>query len=311
MAILSVLMPAYNEAAGLEMAVREVEKNLAPLGHEVRFVLVDDGSRDRTWQVIEELARAHPNVTGLGFSRNFGKEAALLAGLDACDGQCVIIMDSDLQHPPDVLPKMISAWKEGGYQIVHGVKQQRQGESRFRRFCSRLVFGTARAMSGLELQGSSDFKLLDREVVLRYREFRERLLFFRGLVDWLGFRTTQIPFDVAERAAGTSQWGMWGLVKYALNAILSFSTRPLKIVSALAAFFFVLSSVVGIKTFYDWAFDQSKEGFPTVILLIVGFGNVALLAISVISWYVGKIFEEVKMRPRYIVSRSANGPKSV
>ena len=308
MAILSVLMPAYNEAAGLALAVREVEKHLAPLGHEVRFVLVDDGSRDRTWQVIEEIAAAHPNVAGLGFSRNFGKEAALLAGLDACDGDCVIIMDSDLQHPPDVLPKMIAAWKDGGFQIVHGVKQQRQGESRFRRFCSHLVFGAARAMSGLELQGSSDFKLLDRQVVLSYRELRERLLFFRGLVDWLGYRTTRISFDVAERATGKSQWGMWGLVKYAFNAILSFSTRPLKIVSMLAACFFVLSSAVGVKTFYDWAVDESKEGFPTVILLIVGFGNVALVAISVISWYVGKIFDEVKMRPRYIVSRSVNRP---
>src|SRR5207245_6662239 len=148
---------------------------------------------------------------------------------------CVILKDADLQHPPDVLPKMIQAWKEDGYQIVHGVKLQRQGESWFRRVCSRLVFGTARAMSGLELQGSSDFKLLDREVVLRYREFRERLLFFRGLVAWLGFRTTRIPFNVAERAAGKSQWGMWGLIKYALYAILPFLTRPLKIHAVLGA----------------------------------------------------------------------------
>jgi polyisoprenyl-phosphate glycosyltransferase len=309
MAILSVLIPAYNEAAGLGRAVEEVGKHLAPLGHEVRFLLVDDGSVDQTWQVIEELACKQPNVSGLGFSRNFGKEAALLAGLEACDGDCMLVLDADLQHPPDVLPLMVKAWQDG-FQIVHGVKVQRQGESWFRRLCSRLVFGAARMLSGLDMQRSSDFKLLDREVVLRYREFRERLLFFRGLIDWLGFRTTTIPFNVAERAAGKSQWGTWGLVKYAFNAILSFSSRPLKIVSMLAVLFFILSTLIGLKTLYDWAVYQSAEGFPTVILLIVGFGNVTLVAICVVSWYIGKIYDEVKMRPRYIVTRTVNRPKA-
>jgi glycosyltransferase involved in cell wall biosynthesis len=309
MAILSVLIPAYNEAAGLGMAVEAVAKHLAPLGHEVHYLLIDDGSADQTWQVIEDLACKQPNVSGLGFSRNFGKEAALLAGLDACDGDCVIVLDADLQHPPHVLPKMVQAWLDG-FQIVHGVKVQRQGESWFRRTCSRLVFGAARMLSGLDMQRSSDFKVLDREVVLRYREFRERLLFFRGLIDWLGFRTTTIPFNVAERAAGTSQWGMWGLLKYALNAILSFSSRPLKIVSMLAVVFFILSTFIGLKTLYDWAVYQSAAGFPTVILLIVGFGNVTLVAICVVSWYIGKIYEEVKMRPRYIVTRKVNRPKA-
>jgi glycosyltransferase involved in cell wall biosynthesis len=234
----------------------------------------------------------------------------LLAGMDACDGDCVILLDADLQHPPEVLPQMVQAWQDG-FQIVHGVKVQRQGESIFRRVCSRLVFGAARTLSGLDMQRSSDFKLLDREVVLRYREFRERLLFFRGLIDWLGFHTTTIPFNVAERAAGKSQWGMWGLIKYALNSILSFSSRPLKIVSMLAVFFFALSTLIGMKTLYDWIVNQSAEGFPTVILLIVGFGNVTLVAICVISWYIGKIFEEVKMRPRYVVARAANRTKSV
>jgi glycosyltransferase involved in cell wall biosynthesis len=308
MAILSVLIPAYNEAAGLALAVEAVGKHLAPLGHEVRFLLIDDGSADQTWQVIEDLARKHPNVSGLGFSRNFGKEAALLAGLDACDGDCVILLDADLQHPPGVLPQMVQAWQDG-FQIVHGIKVQRQGESWFRRACSSLVFGAARMLSGLDMQRSSDFKLLDHEVVLRYREFQERLLFFRGLIDWLGFRTTSIPFNVAERAAGKSQWGMWGLVKYALNAILSFSSRPLKIVSMLAVVFFILSSLIGLKTLYDWAVYRSAEGFPTVILLIVGFGNFTLVAICVVSWYIGKIYEEVKMRPRYIVTRTANRPR--
>jgi dolichol-phosphate mannosyltransferase len=309
MAILSVLIPAYNEAAGLGMAVEAVGKHLAALDHEVRFLLIDDGSADQTWQVIEDLARKHPNISGLGFSRNFGKEAALLAGLDACDGDCAILLDADLQHPPDVLPQMVSAWQDG-FQIVHGVKVQRQGESWFRRLSSRIVFGAARMLSGLEMQRSSDFKLLDREVVLRYREFRERLLFFRGLIDWLGFRTTSIPFNVAQRAAGKSQWGMWGLVKYALNSILSFSSRPLKIVSMLAVCFFILSTAIGLKTLFDWVVNRSAEGFPTVILLIVGFGNVTLVAICVVSWYIGKIYEEVKMRPRYVVARTANRPRS-
>lgn len=310
MAHISVLMPAYNEADGLSLAVEAVEKHLAPLGHAVSFLLVDDGSRDRTWEVITELAHARPNVAGLSFSRNFGKEAALFAGLDRCNGDCVIVLDADLQHPPDVLPQMLRAWQEDGFQIVHGVKRQRRGESLFRRVCSRLIFSLARALSGLQLQGSSDYKLLDREVVLRYREFRERQVFFRGLVEWLGFRSTKIEFDVAGRATGASQWSVWGLARYALNAIISFTTMPLKLISALALVFFALSSLVGLKTLYDWATAKSAEGFPTVIMLTVGFGNVAMAAICVLSWYVGKIYEEVKLRPRYIVARTVGtGPQ--
>lgn len=304
MASVSVLMPAYNEGEGLALAVREVEKRLTPLGHELHFILVDDGSVDRTWEVIEGLAATHPRLAGLRFSRNFGKEAALFAGLDLCSTDCVILMDSDLQHPPEVLPEMLRRWQEG-YQIVHGVKNRRAGESWFRRACSRTVFGLARALSGLDLQGSSDFKVLDREVVRAYRQFHERHVFFRGLIDWLGFRTTNVSFDVAERATGQSQWGLWGLIKYAAHAVLSFSALPLKIISTLALLFFVLSTLIGLKTLFDWATDHSAAGFPTVILLTVAFGNFTLVAMSVLSWYVGKIFEEIKLRPRYVVSRTA------
>jgi dolichol-phosphate mannosyltransferase len=303
MASVSVLMPAFNEGEGLTLAVQEVEKRLAPLGHELHFILIDDGSVDRTWEVIERLAAGHPRLTGLRLSRNFGKEAALFAGLDVVATDCVIVMDADLQHPPDVLPEMLRRWQDG-YQIVHGVKRQRQGESLFRRACSRLIFGLAKTMSGLELQRSSDFKVLDREVVRRYREFRERQVFFRGLIDWLGFRSTTVSFDVAERAMGQSAFSLWGLLSYAAHAIISFSALPLKIVSTLALIFFVLSSFFLLKTWYDWATAHSAEGFPTVITLIVAFGNFTLIAVSVISWYVGKIFEEIKMRPRYVVAQS-------
>src|SRR5262249_18130227 len=161
----------------------------------------------------ESLARQRPGVTGIGFSRNFGKEAALMAGLDACEADCVIVMDADLQHPPELLPRMIQAWQEG-YQVGHGVKRRRQGEPWDRRLCSGLTFGMTRALSGLRLQDSSDFKLLDAAVVRCYRELGEQHLFFRGLVDWLGFRSTQIRYDVAPRFAGTSRWGVARLAAY-------------------------------------------------------------------------------------------------
>jgi dolichol-phosphate mannosyltransferase len=307
MAVVSVLLPAFNEADGLALAVQTIENHLAPLRHEVRFVVVDDGSTDRTWAVICALAREKPYVSGISFSRNFGKEAAVAAGLEHCDGDCVIVLDADLQHPPEALPRLLHAWEEGGYQIVHGVKRQRSGESRFRRACSRLIFSLAKTLSGLDLQRSSDYKLLDREVVQRYCEFRERQLFFRGLVDWLGFKSTQIEFDVAPRAAGVSKWGLWGLARYAVNAIISFTTMPLKIVAGLAVLFLGVSTLIGLKTLFDWASGRSAEGFPTVIVLTVGFGNVVMAAVSVISWYVGKIYDEVKQRPRYVVAHST-GP---
>lgn len=304
MAQVDILMPAFNESQGLALAVQTVEQHLAPTGHAIHFVLVDDGSRDRTWEVIADLAAARHDVTGVGFARNFGKEAALAAGLERCTGDCVIVLDADLQHPPEVLPQLLRAWKEENYQIVHGIKRQRHGESLFRRVCSRLVFGAAHALSGLNLQASSDYKLLDRQVVAAFQEFRERHLFFRGLIDWLGFRSTKIEFDVAERAVGTSQWGVWGLARYALSTIFSFTTKPLKLVALLALMFAVIATGAGGCAMLAWILGDLPGSTLAVILLLVGFGDVAMVGTCAISWYVGRIYEEVRMRPRYVVART-------
>lgn len=307
MAKIALLIPACNEGDGLRLAVEAVERQLGFLGCDFEFILVDDGSQDGTWQVIQELAAERANVVGLGLSRNFGKENAVIAGLDACDADCVIVMDADLQHPPNVLPEMIQKWAVEGYAVVHGVKAQRQGESRFRRICSRLFFWGAQALTGFDLRDASDFKLLDRQVVERCRDLPEHGPFFRGLVEWLGFPSARVYFDVAERAHGRGKWTAWQLACYACGSVLSFSALPLKLVTVMGLAFFLLSLGTGCKLFVDWLRDASAQGFPTTPLLVVAFANFITASICVLSWYMSRIYEEVKRRPRFVVSRSIHG----
>lgn len=298
-----IVIPAYNEGAGLRILIDRVEEQLAATPVNASFLVVDDGSTDRTWEELKTLTREKAHVSALRFSRNFGKEAALAAGLEQAVGEAVVVMDADLQHPPELLPQMIAAWRERGAAIVHAVKANRAGESAVRQVCSRLLFGVTRLLSGMELSRSADFKLLDRRVVEAWRTMPERTLFFRGIVDWLGFPVERLEFDVAPRAVGQSKWGVFGLAGYALNAVNSFTAQPLKIVSLLCLLFLMVSSLAGVKVLYDWITGHTQEGFPTVILLSVLFGDTVMISLALLSWYMAKIFEEVKQRPRYVISQ--------
>lgn len=301
----SILLPVLNESEGLPEVIRQINDQFVRLPYLLQIVIVDDGSTDDTWPIVEKMAREDVRVSGISLSRNFGKEAAIAAGLEKCTGACLILMDSDLQHPPAIIMQMIRLWEEG-YQIVHAVKAERKGESHWRRICSSLIYRTTYLLSGVKLQNTSDFKLLDREVVDQLLRLGEHHLFFRGLVDWLGFRTVKVEFSVQKRVAGTSQWGLIGLIKYAANTMVSFTAKPLKIVSMFCGIFFVLTSVLALKTMVDWISGNYAAGFPTAILLIILFGNAVLFSLSVMSWYLSKLFEEVKRRPRAIVSRTVN-----
>jgi len=291
----SIVMPAFNEEQVLAGTVRAVQEQL-PGEHEI--VIVDDGSSDGTWDAIGALAKADPRVRGVRLSRNFGKEAAIAAGLERARCDAAIVMDCDLQHPPQLLGDMIGIWQRGEAEVVEAFKRTRGP------LASRLFYSLFERLSGIDLIGASDFKLLDRRVLQTYNRLTERNVFFRGLTAWLGFRHAAVHFDVPARAVGGSRWTRMKLVALAVTAILAFSPIPLFIVLGLAAIFFVVSVLLGIWALYLWWVHAAVSGFTTVILLILMSGSMILAGLGVIGLYLAKIYDEVRGRPRSIVSES-------
>lgn len=298
---LSIVIPVCNEALGLGEMISALNTMMPSV--EVRFevILVDDGSVDETWSVIQRAARELTGFRGIRLSRNFGKEAALTAGLDAAQGDAVIVMDGDLQHPPSLIPEMVKVWNDGAADIVEAIKHHRGTETLISRLRARLFYSLMRVLSGLSLEGLSDFKLLDRKVVDEWRKLGERNRFFRGMVAWLGFRRVQIPFFVQERTTGKSGWSVWKLIRLAIGAITSFSTLPLHFSTVVGVVFAIFSFLLGADTLYNKISGYAVAGFTTVILLLLIIGSVVLLSIGVIGEYVAQIYHEVKRRPLYVV----------
>lgn len=296
--MISVVIPVYNEEKGIVHNINEIIKYL-PDDYEV--VLVDDGSKDSSWQEITKLFNENPRVVGVRFSRNFGKEAAVMAGVSTAKGDAVIVMDSDLQHPPEYIPEMIEKWQEG-YKIVETVKKNRGKESFLYKINAGIFYGTLKKMSGLDMANSSDYKLLDRTVVDKIKEFKEGQLFFRGLVDWVGYERYVLRIDVREREIGKSKFKFKSLFKLALNAITSFSSSLLYITAFLGGLFFISALILAIQTIYNKVVGISASGFTTVILLQLIIGSLIMFCLAIIGIYVGKIYEEVKRRPQYIIS---------
>ncbi len=299
---ISVLIPFYNEEKQVPITLAALRPILDSLGCDYEAVLVDDGSTDGTWDALRSASAQDARIRSLRFSRNFGKEAALCAALEAADGDACIVMDGDLQHPPEVIPEMIHLWREEGFEVVEGVKSSRGHESLASRFNATLFYGLFRRLSGFDLENASDFKLLDRRVVAEWRRLGEHDTFFRGLSAWLGFRRCKVPFDVAERKAGRSKWSPFKLVRLSLNAITSFSALPLQLVSLLGAVLLVLSLALGVQTLVRFLQGNAADGFTTVILLVLLIGGCIMLSLGLIGLYLARIFDEVKGRPRFIVS---------
>lgn len=302
MAVLSVILPAYNEDAMLPKAAGALrgilKKNKIP--YEVIFV--DDGSRDRTWQEIEEEAARDPHVHGLRFSRNFGKEAAIFAGLAVAAGDCVAVMDCDLQHPPQTLVEMFHLWEQG-YEVVEGVKRTRGKESMLHRASAGMFYRIMSRAVKIDMSRASDFKLLDRKAVETLLEMPERNTFFRAMSSWIGFRTVSVEFDVQEREAGESKWSVWSLTKYAITNIVGYSSAPMQIVTGAGVLVFVIAVLLGIETLIRYFSGHAVEGFTTVILLLLFIGSMIMVSLGIIGYYISRIYEEVKGRPRYIISR--------
>ncbi len=301
--VLSVVIPVFGEAEHLMPSVSAIRDTLATLGIHYELVIVDDGSTDDTWQRAREAVARWPETVAVSLARNFGKEAAMLAGIDTAEGEAVLIMDGDLQHPPSLIPDMFARWRDDGYEVVNAVKRRRPDESKLKRAAAHLYYRVFERLAGTRLAGSSDFKLLDRRVADVYRNLPERNLFFRGLVHWLGFRQVDVFFDVPGRALGRSKWSLSKLYRLAVDSIVSFSTVPLHFVTVAGFLFLAVAAVLGAQTIYRKLSGDAVEGFTTLILLILFASSVLMIALGIIGQYVAKIYEEVKRRPRYIVTR--------
>lgn len=306
---LSVILPSYNE----EKMIRKVSSVIGGLLSleeiEYELIFVDDGSKDDTWQKIREVSETDEHIVGVHFSRNFGKEAAIFAGLASASGACCAVMDCDLQHPPETLIEMYRLW-QGGYEVVEGIKKSRGNENVFYKQGAKLFYRLISKAVKIDMSRASDFKLLDRQAVEALLSLPERNSFFRALSSWVGYKTTYVEFDVREREEGESKWSLWSLIKYAITNIAAFSTAPMQVVTVAGGITLILAIVLGIETLIRYFTGHAVAGFTTVILLILFIGSMLMISLGIIGYYIAKIYEEVKCRPRYIISKVIRGKRS-
>lgn len=299
---LSIVIPAFNEQDNIPHTYHVINDilNTASIPYEIIFV--DDGSEDMTFQRIQSLSAEHTHIKGIRFSRNFGKESAIFAGLEAAAGDCCLIMDCDLQHPADLIPEMYRLWLTG-YEVVEGIKASRGKENPIHSLCANGFYRIISKFSGIDMAKASDFKLLDRKAVDALLSMPERAPFFRALSSWIGFQTITVPFHVKEREIGTSKWSVWKLVKYAIQNITAFSGIPLQFVTLLGWIMLFCSAILSVQSLYRYFTGTALEGFTTVILLQLLIGSVLMISLGIIGHYISRIYDEIKARPRYLITQ--------
>ncbi len=305
--MLSVIIPAYNEEKCIKRAYDVIHSLLMENHIDSEFVFVDDGSQDQTYKIITDLSTEKENIVGLHFSRNFGKESAISAGLAAASGDCAVVIDCDLQHPPEKIIEMYRLWEQG-YEIVEGIKKERGQEKKTHSIGAKIFYSVISHMAGFDMANSSDFKLLDRKVIDVMNKMPERG-FFRAISYWVGYNKTTVKYNVNERVDGESKWSTKGLVKYAISNISSYSTAPMQIVTALGVIMLVISVIFGVWALIDKIIGRALEGMTTVIIITIFIGSIIMISLGIIGYYIARIYEEIKGRPKYIISSSVKSVK--
>jgi len=303
--VISVIIPAHNESQGIERAVKQIVDILtACINNAWEIIVVDDGSSDDTYQKVRALSQLDARIKGIALSRNFGKENALLAGLDYAIGSAIITLDADLQHPPSFIPNMIAKWHAGA-KIVHAVKRSREQDSAWKKFAASSINHLISGLGGINIKNSSDFKLLDREIVnIIIHQLPEKQRFFRGLTSWLGFTEDYIYFDVAEREGDKSKWSFWALLELAITALTSFTGFPLRIITFLGMLTLILGFGVASDALWSLLHHQAVSGYTTIIICLLILGSFTMISLGIIGEYIAKIYDEVKGRPHYLISGS-------
>ena len=306
--MLSVIIPAYNEELSIDRAYYTISKILEEAHIDNELIFIDDGSSDATYDKIKALAETADNIYGLHFSRNFGKEAAISAGLAHATGDCVVVIDCDLQHPPEKIVEMYRLWQDG-YEIVEGIKSTRGTESKLHGWSARCFYSIISSLVGFDMSNASDFKLLDRKVVDILNSIPEKKGFFRAISFWVGYRKTTVEFDVEARLEGVSKWSPMGLAKYAISNISAYSTAPMQIVTVLGIMMLFITAVFSVWALIDKICGRALEGITTVIIILIFIGSIMMISLGIIGYYVARIYDEIKGRPKYIVSSSCRSKK--
>lgn len=305
---ISLLIPAYNEDDTLPLLYNELNKVLEEiLGFKFEILFVNDGSTDNTLNILRNLQKEDPRINYISFSRNFGKETAMAAGFDYVKGDAVIVMDADLQDPPELIKEMINYWEEG-YDDVYAKRRTREGETWFKKFTSHTFYRFLQKMTKIPIQkDTGDFRLLDRRAVESLKKLREKQRFTKGMFSWIGFNKKEILFDRKPRAAGETKWNYLKLFNLALEGVTSFTTFPLRISTILGiivSFFSIIYMFIILIKSIIW--KDPVQGYPSMMVTILFLGGVQLISLGIIGEYVGRIFNETKYRPLYIVDEHNN-----
>ncbi|MDB5120451.1 MAG: glycosyl transferase family 2 [Sphingobacteriales bacterium] len=299
--LISVVLPAYNETGNIALIAGKLENVLKLLKYRYEIIFVNDGSKDSTQELIISLVSKNENIHYIELSRNFGHQNALKAGIDMASGDCVISMDCDMQHPPEIIPEFVKKWEEG-YEVVYSIRQESKELTGFKRGTSKLFYSMINSMSDINLEpGTADFRLLDRQVVNIFSNLSENEPFIRGLIKWLGFKQFAIEYVPSNRHAGTSQYTLKKMMRFALQGITSFSTKPLYTAVYLGFIFSLLSLLYIPYVIHAIYTGQEVTGWASVIMTIVFFGGVQLIILGIIGIYIGKLFMQSKQRPTYII----------
>ena len=306
---ITILIPCYNEQESLPALYAALAELVAAHGgYRWEMLFVNDGSRDHTMDVIRELRRKDSRVAYVDLARNFGKEAAMLAGFDHATGDAVVVMDADLQHPPHVVGEMIAKWEEG-FDDVYGKRKTRGKESWLRRKMSLLYYRLLQKTTRVEvLQNVGDFRLLDRKCIDALRQMRETERYTKGMFCWIGYKKKELVFNRQDRVAGKSNWGFWSLFNLAIEGITSFTTTPLRFASISGSFIAIIA--FGFLLFYlikTLIYGDPVQGFPTLVTIILFLGGIQLLCLGILGEYIGRIFNETKQRPPYLIEEYEKG----
>jgi dolichol-phosphate mannosyltransferase len=299
--LVSVVLPAYNETGNIALIAEKLEDVLKPLNYRYEIIFINDGSKDSTQELIISLASSNQNIHYIELSRNFGHQNALKAGIDMASGDCVISMDCDMQHPPELITEFVRKWEEG-YEVVYSIRKESKELTGFKRSTSKLFYSMINSMSDINLEaGTADFRLLDRKVVNIFCNLSENEPFIRGLIKWLGFKQFAIEYNPSNRFAGKSQYTLKKMMRFALQGITSFSTKPLYTAVYLGFMFSMLSLLYIPYVIHALYTGQDVAGWASVIMTIVFFGGVQLIILGIIGIYIGKLFMQSKQRPTYII----------
>ena len=303
--MLSIIVPAYNETELIHKTSLTLSSLMRNNQIPFEILFVDDGSKDDTWEQICKESKKDSCVRGISFSRNFGKESAMFAGLAESGGDCCVIIDCDLQHPPEKIVEMYGLWVQG-YEIIEGVKNSRGEESSFHAVAAKCFYSLISSATQIDMSRSSDFKLLDRKAVNVLLNIPEKNTFFRALSSWIGFKTIEIEYDVKAREIGSSKWSTSSLIKYAITNITSFTSLPMQIVTLLGCVMFLVAIVLSVNALIQKMMGLAASGFTTVIILQCLTGSIVMTSLGIMGYYIAKIYEEIKGRPRYIIAKKVS-----